>query len=95
MYQEKCLSTKLIKQSDWSMVSSNKHMNLGCVRPELDRSQNIKASKPCKIVVLIFFYMRDISMELLPEKSIQTSCRKISTGPFTNVPQFHTIIHQN
>ena len=48
-----------------------------------------------KKVVLIFFYMRNISMELLPEKSIQTSCRKISTGPFTNVPQFHTIIHQN
>ena len=28
-----------IKQSDWSMVSSNEHMNHGCVRPELDRSK--------------------------------------------------------
>ena len=39
MYQEKCLSTKLIKQSDWSMVSSNEHMNHGRVRPELDRTK--------------------------------------------------------
>ena len=28
-----------IKQSDWSMVSSNEHMNHGCVQPELDRSK--------------------------------------------------------
>ena len=39
MYQEKCLSTKLIKQSDWSMVSSNEHTNHGRVRPELDRTK--------------------------------------------------------
>ena len=49
MYQEKCLSTKLIKQSDWSMVSSNEHMNHGRVRPELDRTKISKqAYSHCK-----------------------------------------------
>ena len=51
MYQEKCLSTKLIKQSDWSMVSSNEHMNHGRVRPELDRTKISKqAYSHCKII---------------------------------------------
>ena len=42
MYNEKCLSTKLIKQFDWSMVSSNESMNHGCVRPKLDRGKILK-----------------------------------------------------
>ena len=51
MYQEKCLSTKLIKQSDWSMVSSNEHMNHGRVRPELDRTKISKqAYSHCSVV---------------------------------------------
>ena len=51
MYQEKCLSTKLIKQSDWSMVSSNEHMNHGRVRPELDRTKISKqANSHCNTI---------------------------------------------
>ena len=38
-----------IKHSDWLMVSSNEHMNHGCVRPELDRSKISKqAYSHCK-----------------------------------------------
>ena len=43
-----------IKQSDWSLVSSNKHINHGSVRPELDRSKISKqAYSHCSNIIEI------------------------------------------
>ena len=78
MYQEKCLSTKLIKQSDWSMVSSNEHMNHGRVRPELDRTKISKqAYSHCNALRRVYILHAYIFAEKL-----ERSASKIVT--FTN-----------